>query len=92
MLHPDGGVASEARLNLGYPSGLQPSDCPEATSALVRIHPLPATSSQIAPIKQSRRSIDSIVTNVIIQEFTDRTLVVITQNGKLGLLVSEQFP
>ncbi|GJE87142.1 hypothetical protein PsYK624_032250 [Phanerochaete sordida] len=51
-----------------------------------------ATTTSISSTSQSSASIEGISTDVIIQRFADRVMVIITQLGKAGTLIEATIP
>lgn len=43
------------------------------------------------PIANSEETIDGLKTQILIQNYADRVFVLVTQLGKVGCLVREQF-
>ncbi|CAO1624777.1 unnamed protein product [Parajaminaea phylloscopi] len=63
-----------------------------AASSVVVVKPLPSSGQHVTPSKQLSRRVDGIDTNVVVQEYVDRTMVIVTQNGKIGSVIQASLP
>lgn len=55
----------------------------------VTVQSLSATSPHGVPTRKLTRDIQGTPTDICIQEYLDRTFVIVTQVGKLGVVVSQ---
>lgn len=58
------------------------------SSQHVEVQALPSSSSFVTPCKRSTCSIEGVETCVILQEYIDRSFVIVTQGAKVGTVVS----
>ncbi|OAV85990.1 hypothetical protein PTTG_12509 [Puccinia triticina 1-1 BBBD Race 1] len=72
--------------------GWRTSDDPRAESGLRIAVPSHPTIEARIPFRQCARIIDSVHTEVMVQGYSDRTLVLVTQTGKIGSLTQVTVP